>query len=232
VHLHCRVPGGALADDGTWLPVKGSYLFPVRALSRHFRGRFVSALRSAAKAGELTGIDPGAVSALLDALIAEEWVVFAKPCLEHTESVIGYLARYTHRIAISNARILGLDGHKVQVSYRDYRDDERKILVLAAGEMIRRFLLHISAQGANAGAPLRAADQSLPGAAPGADPQAPSGPTARAGARGRARPQARARLALSGAPAWAHALGAQDCAASRGAGLRTLSLTLRRRPAR
>jgi hypothetical protein len=81
VHLHCMVPGGALADDGSWVPARGSYLFPVRALSRHFRGRFVSALRSAAKAGELTGIDPGAVSALLDALMGEEWVVFAKPCL-------------------------------------------------------------------------------------------------------------------------------------------------------
>jgi len=81
VHLHCMVPGGALADDGTWLPARGRYLFPVRALSRHFRARFVSALRSAAKAGELTGLDPGAVSALLDALTGEEWVVFAKPCL-------------------------------------------------------------------------------------------------------------------------------------------------------
>jgi len=80
VHLHCMVPGGALADDGSWVPVQGSYLFPMRALSRHFRGRMVSALRSAAKAGELAGIDPGAISALLDALMGEEWVVFAKPC--------------------------------------------------------------------------------------------------------------------------------------------------------
>jgi len=183
VHLHCLVPGGALADDGTWLPeekdlnsmmsnktekkifytfipprelryrnaagipVKGSYLFPVRALSRHFRGRFVSALRSAAQAGELTGIDPGAVSALLDALMAEEWVVFAEPCLEHTASLIGYLARYTHRIAISNARILGVDGDQVHVSYRDYRDGEHKTLVLQAAELLRRFLLHVLPKG-------------------------------------------------------------------------------------
>ena len=147
VHLHCMVPGGALADDGTWLPARGSYLFPVRALSRHFRGRMVSALRSAAKAGELTGIDPGAVSALLDALMGEEWVVFAKPCLEHTASLIGYLARYTHRIAISNARILGVDGDKVYVSYRDYRDGEHKTLTLDAAEFIRRFLLHVLPKG-------------------------------------------------------------------------------------
>jgi len=147
VHLHCMVPGGALADDGSWVPVQGNYLFPVRALSRHFRARFVSALRSAAKAGELAGIDPGAVSALLDALMGEEWVVFAKPCLDHTASLIGYLARHTHRIAISNARILGVDGDKVHVSYRDYRDGEHKTLVLQAAELLRRFLLHVLPKG-------------------------------------------------------------------------------------
>jgi len=141
------VPGGALADDGSWVPAGGSYLFPVRALSRLFRGRMVSALRSAAKAGELTGIDPGAVSALLDALMGEEWVVFAKPCLAHTESVIGYLARYTRRIAISNARILGVYGDEVHVSYRDYRDGGHKTLVLQAGELLRRFLLHVLPKG-------------------------------------------------------------------------------------
>jgi len=147
VHLHCLVPGGALADDGTWLPARGSYLFPVRALSRHFRGRYVSGLRSAAQAGELTGIDPGAVSALLDALMAEEWVVFAEPCLEHTASLIGYLARYTHRIVLSNARILGLDDDQVSLSYRDYRDGEHQTLTLEAPELIRRFLLHVLPKG-------------------------------------------------------------------------------------
>jgi len=75
----------------------------------------VSPLRSAAQDGKLTGIDPGAVSALLDALMAEEWVVFAKPRLEHTASLIGHLARYTHRIALSNARILGRDGDRVHL---------------------------------------------------------------------------------------------------------------------
>jgi len=113
VHPHCLVPGGALADDGTWLPARGSYLFAVRALSRHFRGRMVNALLSAAKAGELTSLNPGAISALLDALMADDWVVYAMPCVEYTESVIGYLARYTHRIALSNARILGLDDDQV-----------------------------------------------------------------------------------------------------------------------
>jgi len=79
--------------------------------------------------------------------MAEEWVVFAKPCLEHTESVIGYLARYTHRIAISNARILGLDDDQVSLSYRDYRDVGHKTLTLEAPELIRRFLLHVLPKG-------------------------------------------------------------------------------------
>jgi len=147
VHLHCLVPGGALADDGSWVPVKGSYLFPVRALSRHFRGRMVSALRHAADAGELAGIDPVEVSALLDALTAEDWVVYAKPCLAHTESLIGYLARYTHRIAISNARILGVDGDQVSLRYRHFRDGDQKTLVMQAAEFVRRFLLHVLPKG-------------------------------------------------------------------------------------
>jgi len=136
------------------LPVSriGCFILPIRAATcsrcgrcrATFRGRLVSALRIAAKAGELTGIDPGAVLALLDALMAEQWVVYAKPCLEHTESVIGYLARYTHRIALGNARILGPDDD--QVSLR-YRDGEHKTLTLEAPELIRRCLLHLLPQG-------------------------------------------------------------------------------------
>jgi len=175
VHLHCLVPGGALADDGTWLPAKGSSLFPVRALSRHFLARFVSALRSAAQAGELTGIDPGAVSALLDALMGEQWVVFATPCLEHTESLIGYLARYTHRIAISNARILGLNGDKVHLSLP--RLPRRRAQDAGAGgrQAAAPLAAARAAQGAAARAPLRASGQALSGAAPGADPEGPCG---------------------------------------------------------
>jgi len=98
VHLHCMVPGGALADDGTRLPVKGSYLFPVRALSRHFRGRMVSALRSAAKAGgELTGIDPAAVSALLDALMADRGVGGLRQALPGAHRVADRLSCPLHR---------------------------------------------------------------------------------------------------------------------------------------
>jgi len=74
-------------------------------------------------------------------------VVFAKPCLEHTESVTGYLARYTHRTAVSNARVLGLDDDQVSLSHRDYRDGQHKTLTPDAPEFIRRFLLHVLPKG-------------------------------------------------------------------------------------
>jgi len=147
VHLHCLVPGGVLSKEGVWIAVKGSYLFPVRALSRHVRGALVSALREAAEQGELRKIDPGEISPMLDALMSEAWVVYAKPCLAHTDSVVAYLARYTHRIAISNARILGLDGEQVRIAYRDSRDGQNKTLQLQAPELIRRFALHILPKG-------------------------------------------------------------------------------------
>lgn len=149
VHLHCLVPGGALGGDGIWRASKGNYLFPVKALSRRFRGRMVSALRKAARAGELHRIRrKGEVDTVLNALMAEEWVVYTKHCLHHTESVVDYLARYTHRIAITNARILAMDEHEVTFRYKDYRDGGRhKALRLNGEEFVRRFLLHVLPKG-------------------------------------------------------------------------------------
>lgn len=149
VHLHCLVPGGALTDDGAWRAARSNYLFPVRAMSRHFRGHMVSALRGAANAGELHRVThPGEVDDQLNALMATEWVVYSKDCLEHTPSVVNYLARYTRRIAISNARILAVDDEHVTLRYKDYRDrDRHKQLVLAGEEFVRRFLLHVLPKG-------------------------------------------------------------------------------------
>jgi len=149
VHLHCLVPGGALSGEGRWRAVKGQYLFPVRALSRHFRGHMVSALREAAARGELKRINrAGEVDAVLASLMAQEWVVYTKHCLRHTDTVIAYLARYSHRIAISNARIVDLDEACVHFSYRDYRDDHRrKVMSLPTSEFLRRFLLHVLPKG-------------------------------------------------------------------------------------
>lgn len=149
VHLHCLVPAGALSDEGQWKPIKGNYLFPVKALSRHFRGHLVSALRQAARDGGLERVTrPGEVDALLDALMDKEWVVYSKHCLSHTETVVAYLGRYTHRIAITNHRILEVDEHGVLIRYKDYRDHDRhKILHLEGEEFVRRYLLHILPKG-------------------------------------------------------------------------------------
>ncbi|MGE6512470.1 IS91 family transposase [Vreelandella aquamarina] len=149
VHLHCLVPGGALSDDGKWHEARSNYLFPVRALSRHFRGHMVSALRKAAHAGDLHRVTrPGDVDAQLNTLMATDWVVYSKDCLEHTQAVVRYLARYTRQIAISNARILAVDDQQVTLRYKDYRDHDRhKQLILDGEEFVRRFLLHVLPRG-------------------------------------------------------------------------------------
>lgn len=149
VHLHCLVPGGALGSDGTWHPAATQGLFAVRALSRHFRGGLVSRLRQAYKDGRLARLSgPEEVERVLDALMGRDWVVFSKPCLTHTNTVVDYLGRYSHRIAISDWRLSDFDGTAVSLSYKDYRDGERrKSMVLQAEELIRRFLLHVLPTG-------------------------------------------------------------------------------------
>jgi hypothetical protein len=149
VHLHCLVPGGALANDGTWHPAKRNALFPVRALSRHVRGGFVSRLRTAFKAGRLPRItDRNEVDRVLQALMGKEWVVYSKPCLARAETVVDYLGRYTHRTAVSEARLLDFDGDSVALSYQDYADgNQRKVMTLSGEELLRRFLLHVLPKG-------------------------------------------------------------------------------------
>ena len=149
VHLHCLIPGGAFSDPGDWHPAKSTYLFPVRALSRHLRGGFVSRLRQNLKAGQLPRLeDPAQHEAMLSRLMAADWVVYSKPCLTHTEEVVDYLARYSHRIALTDGRILDLNGEQARLDYKDYRDGGRhKILNLSGEELIRRFLLHVLPKG-------------------------------------------------------------------------------------
>ena len=113
VHLHCLVPGGALADDGTWHPAKSTYLFPVRTLSRHLRGGFVNRLLAAFEAGRLQRItDRNAVDRVLQTLMSKDWVVYSKPCLARAETVVDYLGRYTHRTAVSDGRLLGFGARR------------------------------------------------------------------------------------------------------------------------
>ncbi len=148
VHRHCLVPGGALSEQGEWNPAKSTYLFPVRALPRAVRGRFVSGLRQAVKDGRFERIEDAAqIDAMLDTLIATEWVVYSKPCLTHTETVVDYLGRYSHRIALSDARLLDFDEGRVDLAYTDYRDGHHKVMTLDDEERLRRFLLHILPKG-------------------------------------------------------------------------------------
>jgi hypothetical protein len=149
VHLHCLVPGGALTPQGEWHPAKSTYLFPVKALSRHIRGGFVSRLRQRAQDGCLPGLDdPLTLRVLLDTLMATEWVVYTKPCLTHTASVVEYLGRYSHRIALSDRRILAVEDGQVQLDVKDYREDGRhRVLTLSTEELLRRFLLHVLPKG-------------------------------------------------------------------------------------
>jgi hypothetical protein len=147
-HLHCIVTGGALASDGScWIsPRHPSFLFPVRALAKVFRGKFLEGLRKHFDRGELGADD--SLPALLHTLRGHDWVVYAKPPFAGPESVLRYLGRYTHRIAISNRRILRMEGDRVALRYRDYADGNRtKVLELSAHELLRRFLLHILPRG-------------------------------------------------------------------------------------
>lgn len=149
VHLHCLVAGGALDEQGRWRATRGNYLFPVKALSRHFRGRMVGLLRRAEKRGELHRVTrSGEVDAVLDALMAKPWAVYTKHCLNHTGTVVQYLARYTHRIAITNDRLLKVDDTKVTFRIKDYRDGNRiKTLTLDGEAFVHRFLLHVLPKG-------------------------------------------------------------------------------------
>ena len=122
----------------------------MRALSRHFRGGLVSRLRRAFKEGRLARITAAEVERVLNALMQPEWVVYSKPCLARTDTVIEYLGRYSHRIALSDSRLLAFDEEDdtVDVRYKDYRDGSRnKVMTLTGEELIRRFLLHVLPKG-------------------------------------------------------------------------------------
>ena len=147
VHLHCVVTGGALASDGSrWIPARKRFLFPVRALSKVFRGKVLAALRDARDRGSLPA--EIATSPLLRTLHGTSWVVYAKPPFGGPAQVIAYLGRYTHRIAIGNERILALRDGAVHFRWRDYADHHRtKVMALPADEFLRRFLLHVVPAG-------------------------------------------------------------------------------------
>jgi hypothetical protein len=141
-HLHCVVTGGALAPDGSrWIATRHPhFLFPVRALAKVFRGKFLDALRQRLDRGEL-GSDK-TLPALLHTLRQHDWVVYAKLPFAGPDSVLRYLGRYTHRIALSNRRILRVVQDRVALRYRDSAHGNRiAVLHLSVWELLRRFLL-------------------------------------------------------------------------------------------
>lgn len=146
VHLHALVAGGALADDGTWKVPKKGFLFPVKALSKVFRGKFVAGL-DALRRTDRWPVDLD-WTRLKSSLYGKDWVVYAKQPLGGPAQVIEYLGRYTHRVAISNERIVGIDGHAVAFRVRADAESGRKRTVhLPGSEFIRRFLLHVLPSG-------------------------------------------------------------------------------------
>ena len=155
-HVHCVVPGGGLSPDGSrWIPCRADFFLPVRVLSRLFRGKFSALLDGLYKRGKLSFFgqlaslrDRPAWEAFLAPLRAREWVVYSKPPFGGARQVLKYLARYTHRVAISNRRILSLSAGKVRFRWKDYaHGSNQRTMELSAGEFIRRFLLHVIPRG-------------------------------------------------------------------------------------
>src|SRR5581483_10287567 len=153
-HVHCLVPGGGISPDGKrWIACRTGFFLPVRVLSRLFRRLFLEGLEALHRAGQLQfftdlGIlnEATAFGAYLAPLRKTEWVVYAKRPFAGPSQVLAYLARYTHRVAIGNSRLVDLDDRHVGFRWKDYRQNGRskhKVMRLAAGEFIRRFLLHV-----------------------------------------------------------------------------------------
>jgi Putative transposase/Transposase zinc-binding domain len=157
-HVHMIVPGGGIALDGKrWMACRPGFFLPVRVLSRLFRRLFLTALSAAHKAGRLNFFGEHArlagrqaFAAYLAPLRRLEWVVYSKPPFGGPQAVLAYLARYTHRVAIANSRLVAFNDAGVTFRWKDYRidgPDRYKLMTLAASEFIRRFLIHVLPDG-------------------------------------------------------------------------------------
>jgi hypothetical protein len=156
--VHCIVPGGGLSPAGdSWVSCRPGFFLPVRVLSRLFRRLFLEKLAAAHQAGQLQFfgthvrlVDRDEFAAYLAPLRKVEWVVYAKRPFAGPESVLAYLSRYTHRVAIANSRLIAFDGKGVTFKWKDYRAKGRsrqKLMTLATDEFIRRFLIHVLPSG-------------------------------------------------------------------------------------
>ena len=155
-HVHCVVPAGGLsANHIRWIKTRHAFFLPVRVLSRVFRGKFVAALKRAFHAGQLQFLgnlaplaQPKTFSAWLRPLFREDWVVYSKPPFGGPEYVLRYLGRYTHRVAISNHRLVSFVDGQVTFRWRDSaHNHEQKLMTLSLDEFLRRFLLHVLPKG-------------------------------------------------------------------------------------
>ncbi len=157
LHVHALVAAGALSGADTWIRARRGFLFPVKALSIVFRAKFLAALREALEHGRLTLsgttaalAEPHTRRALLALLRAKAWVVYAKRPFGGPAQVLEYLGRYTHRVAISNERLVSADATTVRFRYKDYaHGDRRRIMSLEPLEFLRRFALHVLPRGFN-----------------------------------------------------------------------------------
>jgi len=155
-HLHCVATGGGLALDGQrWVAGKQKYFLPVKVLGKLFRGKFLAGMKAAYQSGELTFTgsvaylaDPRAFQQLLDALYGRNWVVYAKRPFGGPQQVFRYLGRYSHRVAISNSRLVSMDEDTVSFQWKDYAHGQQsKVMRLTTEEFLRRFLLHVLPKG-------------------------------------------------------------------------------------
>jgi hypothetical protein len=156
-HIHMIVPGGGIAPDGRWVSSRPAFLLPVRVLGALFRRLFLTRLLELHEAGQLAffgkmaGLsDRRAFQRRLSAVRKKRWVVYAKPPFAGPQAVLAYLSRYTHRVAISNGRLMQFDQTGVTFRYKNYRRtgaDRQQVMTLATDEFIRRFLLHTLPRG-------------------------------------------------------------------------------------
>jgi Putative transposase/Transposase zinc-binding domain len=143
-HVHCVVPGGGISPDGKWISCKPGFFLPVRVLSKVFRGKFIDLLKQARNQGRLIGMeDDEAFDQLLNASVKHDWVVYAKRPFGGPQQVLKYLARYTHRIAISNRRLVSVDNQTVTFKWKEYAHNNKPAaMTLDGAEFLRRFLMH------------------------------------------------------------------------------------------
>lgn len=154
-HIHCIVPGGGLSSIGKWVNSRKKFFIPVKVLSRKFRGKFLYHLKQLYYLNKLEFhgsqihlANYKEFEMLLSSLYDKEWIVYCKPPFKNAACVVEYLGRYTHRVAISNKRIINIDQDNVTFKWRDYKDDNKhKLMTVSAHEFIRRFLIHILPSG-------------------------------------------------------------------------------------